>query len=439
MTSTFGSFDASALGARVQSSVDPSAFGDGNPGTLYGIDSPDVRGYDVVAGTSALLTGLPAATADVDDIALIGGQPWAVIEYDDGVDHERRVYRYTGSTWVQVGDISAYGLRRAYIADVDGTAYLYVVANLFSTDGALLSSTGGAWSVVASALDRRTGTWGHLRGAGGEVWFNADDGTVYTMYRYESGAWVANGAAEGDIDTGLYSTGRLGGAPGLRFSDDGGDTWSDVAVHPTSTGITSDDAAAKMRLATGAGGAWFFAESENNTAYARLANYSGGTASFDLGQRSLTPGADLVLHGGRLYTNAGIARQQIRTGAVATVDATPANNTFRVTVAGQFEEVAGNASVEQTAADLVDALNASAQSNIAAITWANPSGGTITATVDVAGDSLAPVFSVSGAGTGSVTAFSITQSNVAAGLHRWNSGTSTWVQVSTDGVSKFAR
>jgi len=68
-----------------------------------------------------------------------------------------------------------------------------------------------------------------------------------------------------------------------------------------------------------------------------------------------------------------IAVAQLETGSIDSVDATPANNTFTVTIGGVAISQVGDTDVATTAAALVVLLNASTQAYFAAITWANPS------------------------------------------------------------------
>jgi len=109
---------------------------------------------------------------------------------------------------------------------------------------------------------------------------------------------------------------------------------------------------------------------------------------------------------------------QVVSGSIDSVDATPANNTFTVTIGNVAISVAGVTSAAATAAALVSALNASTHPYFAAITWANPSSGTITGTADTAGVPFTATLSKSGAGTGTVTNFST--STAATGPNHWD-------------------
>lgn len=109
---------------------------------------------------------------------------------------------------------------------------------------------------------------------------------------------------------------------------------------------------------------------------------------------------------------------QVSTGSIDSVDGTPANNTFTVTIKGVAVSVAGNTDVNTTATALRAALNASTHPYFAAVTWSG-SGGNITGTADLAGLPFLAVLSVSGAGTGTVTDFA--DSTPSAGPHHWSS------------------
>lgn len=109
---------------------------------------------------------------------------------------------------------------------------------------------------------------------------------------------------------------------------------------------------------------------------------------------------------------------QVESGSIDSVDGTPSNNTFTVTIGGDTVSVTGDTDAATTAAALVVALNASTHPYFAAITWTNPSGGTVTGTADTAGVPFTAALSVSGAGTGSVTDFST--STASSGPNDWS-------------------
>ena len=127
---------------------------------------------------------------------------------------------------------------------------------------------------------------------------------------------------------------------------------------------------------------------------------------------------------------------QLETGSIDTVDGTPSNNTFAVTIGGDTVSVVGDTDVATTAGNLVTQLNLSTNPYFSAITWANPSGGTITGTADVAGVPFEASLTVSGAGTGTVTDFATTTAN--AGPNDWGTA-ENWsdgvVPVSSDSVT----
>ncbi len=97
---------------------------------------------------------------------------------------------------------------------------------------------------------------------------------------------------------------------------------------------------------------------------------------------------------------------QIATGSIDSVDGTPANNTFTVTIGGEAISQVGDTDVATTAAALVVLLEASTHPYFAAVTWTNPSAGNITGTADVAGSPFIAALTETGAGTGAVTDFS---------------------------------
>lgn len=110
----------------------------------------------------------------------------------------------------------------------------------------------------------------------------------------------------------------------------------------------------------------------------------------------------------KYWIGKAVAVAQVLTGSIDSVDATPANNTFTVTIGGVAVSVPGVTSAASTAAALVAALNASTHPYFSGITWANPSAGNITATADTAGVPFTATLTETGAGTGAVTDFSTT-------------------------------
>ena len=92
---------------------------------------------------------------------------------------------------------------------------------------------------------------------------------------------------------------------------------------------------------------------------------------------------------------------------ISSVDATPADNDFTVTIAGQTVTVTGDTDVNTTTAALVTALNASVLSRFAEITWSDEGSGIIGAFVDAGGTSFDAALSVSGVGSGGITNFTI--------------------------------
>ena len=129
------------------------------------------------------------------------------------------------------------------------------------------------------------------------------------------------------------------------------------------------------------------------------------------------------------------AVSQVSTGSIDSVDATPSNNTFAVTIGGVSISQVGDTNVATTAAALVASLNASTHPYFAAITWANPSAGNITGTADTAGVPFVAALTETGAGTGAVTDFSAT--TASSGPNDWSTA-ANWsggaVPVNSDDV-----
>ncbi len=107
----------------------------------------------------------------------------------------------------------------------------------------------------------------------------------------------------------------------------------------------------------------------------------------------------------RFWAPKVLAVAQQSTGSIDSVDATPANNTFTVTIGGIAISKVGDTDVATTAAALVVLLNASTHPYFAAVTWTNPSAGNIVGVGDVAGVLFIAVLTETGAGSGSVTDF----------------------------------
>lgn len=103
---------------------------------------------------------------------------------------------------------------------------------------------------------------------------------------------------------------------------------------------------------------------------------------------------------------------QVSAGSVDSVDATPSNNTFTITIGGYAVSVAGITNQDATAAALVNACNASSHPYFSAVTWSNTTND-VTATADTAGAPFIAALTVTGAGTGTVTNFSDTTANTS--------------------------
>jgi len=125
---------------------------------------------------------------------------------------------------------------------------------------------------------------------------------------------------------------------------------------------------------------------------------------------------------------------QVATGSIDSVDGTPADNTFTVTIGGVAISAVGDTDVATTATNLRASLNASTHPYFAAITW---SGGTgdIIGTADTAGVPFVAALTETGIGSGAVTDFAATTASVGpcdwSSADNWSDGV---VPVSTDTV-----
>lgn len=122
----------------------------------------------------------------------------------------------------------------------------------------------------------------------------------------------------------------------------------------------------------------------------------------------------------KYFIGGATAVAQVWTGTITAVDATPANNTFTVTIGGIAVTVTGVTDVAATATALRAALNASTHPYFSAITWSGTSGN-IVGTADTAGVPFVATLTKAGAGTGTVTDFSVT--TACAGPSHWSTAT----------------
>lgn len=118
----------------------------------------------------------------------------------------------------------------------------------------------------------------------------------------------------------------------------------------------------------------------------------------------------------KYWIGGATAVAQVWTASIDSVDGTPANNTFTVTIGTEAVSVTGDTDVATTATALRAALNASTHPYFAAITWSG-TGGDIIGTADTAGVPFDAALTETGAGTGSVTDFAVTTAN--AGPRDW--------------------
>ena len=109
---------------------------------------------------------------------------------------------------------------------------------------------------------------------------------------------------------------------------------------------------------------------------------------------------------------------QVSTGTITGMDGTPADNTFIVTIGGVAISAVGDTDIATTATALRTALNASTHPYFSTITWSG-SAGSIIGTADTAGVPFTAAMSETGAGSGSIGAFSTGTSS--AGPNDWSS------------------
>lgn len=134
----------------------------------------------------------------------------------------------------------------------------------------------------------------------------------------------------------------------------------------------------------------------------------------------------------KYFIGEAVAVAQVSTGSIDSVDATPSNNTFTVTIAGVEVSTPGDTDVATTATNLRALLNASdAPAPFRGITWSGSSGDII-GTSDSAGLPFTASLTETGAGTGSVTNFVTGTAN--AGPNDWNDG-DNWSDGSAPGAA----
>jgi len=122
---------------------------------------------------------------------------------------------------------------------------------------------------------------------------------------------------------------------------------------------------------------------------------------------------------------------QVSTGTIASVDGTPADNTFFVTIGGVAISAVGDTNVATTATALRAALNASTHPYFSTITWSG-SAGSIIGTADTAGVPFTAAITETGSGSGSIGAFST--GTASAGPNDWSSA-ANWSGKAVPGAS----
>jgi len=110
---------------------------------------------------------------------------------------------------------------------------------------------------------------------------------------------------------------------------------------------------------------------------------------------------------------------QVHTASIDSVDATPADNTFTVTIGGVAISAVGDTNVATTATNLRASLNASTHIYFSSITWSG-STGDIIGTADTAGVPFVAALTETGVGSGAVTDFAST--TASAGPNDWSTG-----------------
>lgn len=105
-----------------------------------------------------------------------------------------------------------------------------------------------------------------------------------------------------------------------------------------------------------------------------------------------------------------MAVAQVHTAIIDSVDGTPANNDFTVTIGGIAITVAGDTDVATTATALRAALNASEHPYFSTITWSGTAGNII-GTADTKGCPFVAALTETGVGSGAVTDFAETTAN----------------------------
>lgn len=127
----------------------------------------------------------------------------------------------------------------------------------------------------------------------------------------------------------------------------------------------------------------------------------------------------------KYWLGTATAVAQVHTASIDSVDATPANNTFTVTIGGVAISAVGDTDVATTATNLRASLNASTHPYFAGITWSGTAGDII-GTADTAGVPFVAALTETGAGTGAVTDFAVTTASAGpcdwATADNWSDG-----------------
>lgn len=484
MTTAFASFAPSALGARVRSTVDASAFGSGfapaGPFWAFRTTGADVvYNYnpttDIGQTWGAGDDGLPATLTIIDITIAPNGAAWLLTE---GAASAAVVYAHDtdAGTWSSLG---ATGLTNPSAMEThDGVVYLAHGGGIHT------STTGSSWSDTGSTLTNVSA----MTSRAGELWLRAStqvlryvgSGAVdtYTDHEWEFSFWddvpdpsvaiTSSAAANYDyggfsriltyvtgaarrtssvmllesVSSGLISIASPGAAIAgaeethtaqgnpegsvlLSTSPDTSNSASQLVPPPNWTSLTDTAlTGTELREPVSIGNRHWFegvvAGEPGNLSVSpgqKLGSLVlGGTPSVGIGQ--FIDVADLVSSGGFLYMTGDVYHQEVRQIAgrqamlatIDSVDATPSDNDFTITIGSASVTVAGTTGVAQTNLALALAAAASTAPEFTRFTWDRPDFFQqlrATYTADGGADPPSMSLTVSGPGTGSVTDFAI--------------------------------
>lgn len=424
MGSAFDSFDGSPLGARIQSAVD----GSGAFGVSGGADGPIYfTGYSWDPDGGGEPAALPAAPTNVTFIGLtngyrnFGGSMHVMGNYNSGSGNIGRVYRHDGASWTQVGGDITTATAISFTA-YNGTMWALSNFRLWSLIGSTWTEeyvTSGTHGNRVVGPGGQFFITGYTTGAGASYW----DGSALNASAAAPVTWI-----ESD---GLLYTLEPNGTTQMRLksSSDNFETSSIVATISTNDLGTAFQLHETARFVSVNGTFYLWYAPDAGKSRLQLATVSGGSVTYHTTSSKFANAGSaawpMLAHNGRVYTCGGTIRNQVHTGSIDSVSSPPSSTTYRVTVNGSTQDYNGDTDVPTTAANIVASLNALGSAPWNAITWTNPSGGTIVATVDEQGvDYTCSLAVVSGSGT--ATTFSITTTSKRFGIYRWDAGAGDW-------------